>query len=549
MVAAEFLDDVYKDESFFVINQDCSPVDPCTLSLHRRCTSPNMAAAPAIALIVVAVAPFLAFCARLVCLSRSSTASDKVAPQGGVGAADSLKAAKAHAARITFGIKGGACTVGFGLWIIGASNWFLPYEVWPVQFMSLMPLWPAGLTLALLSIRPVDKIGVRIGGCVVFFLSLFFCFNIFDTAQQSIPTTGNWVLIVYAPLVVILLANALSVTPVFLFCPGCGCDSRVMDTRKALGWWWLRLRIFATATCAFFGVWIVITATGTGPVVAPNGTTGGDPRDPVPGDPNDLPGAIATMLVLFVVGRLNPRIRRKFHAYLGSLACKGEAKAAAAVAGLVGGRSPEAALRHGTDTFRGLPLASLSLTDLSTSGDTGLHTKTKKAQLGDVHAFLSHSWHDDAAAKWQALEGWGASLSEPMLWLDKACIDQQKIDESLAALPVYLSGCQALLVVAGPTYTHRLWCVMELFVFLQMGGSLERVTALTMPGKEVQQELAAFDAAAAQCFKPEDRARLLAIIESAFGDFAAFNAKVRGIFQKRSATLEELPPAAGGASP
>ena len=29
-----------------------------------------------------------------------------------------------------------------------------------------------------------------------------------------------------------------------------------------------------------------------------------------------------------------------------------------------------------------------------------------------------------------------------------------------------------------------------------------------------------------------DRERLLAIIESAFGDFATFNAKVRGLFSK-----------------
>ena len=52
--------------------------------------------------------------------------------------------------------------------------------------------------------------------------------------------------------------------------------------------------------------------------------------------------------------------------------------------------------------------------------------------------------------------------ANPMLWLDKACIDQQKIDESLAALPVYLSGCRDLLILVGSTYTRRLWCVMEL---------------------------------------------------------------------------------------
>ena len=133
-------------------------------------------------------------------------------------------------------------------------------------------------------------------------------------------------------------------------------------------------------------------------------------------------------------------------------------------------------------------------------------------------------------------------LSPRVCAADKACIDQQRIDESLAALPVYLSGCQDLLVVVGPTYTRRLWCVMELFVFLQMGGSLDRVTALTLPGKEVQRELATFDASKAQCFKAEDRERLLGIIESSFGDFGTFNATVRRIFVKRSKTMESLGP-------
>ena len=39
----------------------------------------------------------------------------------------------------------------------------------------------------------------------------------------------------------------------------------------------------------------------------------------------------------------------------------------------------------------------------------------------------------------------------------QACIDQTSIDDSLACLPVFLAGCNQLLVLAGPTYTSRLW--------------------------------------------------------------------------------------------
>lgn len=71
---------------------------------------------------------------------------------------------------------------------------------------------------------------------------------------------------------------------------------------------------------------------------------------------------------------------------------------------------------------------------------------------------------DPADAKWRAIEAWGSRQagSTPLLWLDKACIDQQRIDESLAALPVYLSGCNELLIVVGPTYTRRLWCMLPI---------------------------------------------------------------------------------------
>ena len=138
----------------------------------------------------------------------------------------------------------------------------------------------------------------------------------------------------------------------------------------------------------------------------PHSTRGGDFTNLAPasertaGNPADAPGALICALVTFLIAvGMKPAVRRKFHSALGSLIAKGEAKAAATVAGLVGGRSPSEALKHGTATFRGLPLQSLALSDLTTNDDTGLHAKTVKASLGEVHAFLSHSWHDEADAK------------------------------------------------------------------------------------------------------------------------------------------------------
>merc|ERR1712061_501740 len=52
------------------------------------------------------------------------------------------------------------------------------------------------------------------------------------------------------------------------------------------------------------------------------------------------------------------------------------------------------------------------------------------ARLGNVDAFVSHSWSDDAAAKWNALQTYRTDFKtnhgrEPLLWIDKYCIDQK----------------------------------------------------------------------------------------------------------------------------
>ena len=47
--------------------------------------------------------------------------------------------------------------------------------------------------------------------------------------------------------------------------------------------------------------------------------------------------------------------------------------------------------------------------------------------------------------------------SDMQFWFDKVCLDQNAINDSLKALPVYLTSCNAMLVVAGSTYINRLW--------------------------------------------------------------------------------------------
>ena len=48
--------------------------------------------------------------------------------------------------------------------------------------------------------------------------------------------------------------------------------------------------------------------------------------------------------------------------------------------------------------------------------------------------------------------------------LRRYCIDQADIGESLRFLPVYVSASSMVVLLIGPTYLCRLWCLWEMFV-------------------------------------------------------------------------------------
>ena len=276
-----------------------------------------------------------------------------------------------------------------------------------------------------------------------------------------------------------------------------------------------------------------------------------------------------------------PRVRGLIHRRLGRIGLGVEAEEAASVAAMCGNGDSAKLLENAVDLFRCIPITSMVAADLADSGLSGpsatpgsrpaattaaeLAAKTQKAKLGQVSAFFSHSWRDEdeaPGAKYAALVAWAGKLKEPKdatIWLDKACIDQNNVDQALASLPVFLAGCKSLLVVAGSTYCSRLWCVMEIFTFLMMTASTDdlgrkrfaddRIDVIAISRKDgtaadpqqsrqqsrqlLAEQFKGFDAAKAQCFKAEDRQRLLGVVESGFGDFQEFNKLVRSIFRSR----------------
>lgn len=106
------------------------------------------------------------------------------------------------------------------------------------------------------------------------------------------------------------------------------------------------------------------------------------------------------------------------------------------------------------------------------------------------------------------------------MWFDKYSIDQTNIKDSLACLPAYLAGCKQLLILCGKTYLNRLWCLIEIMVFLEMGGDIEHLEVKLLKDTETWQvsstlsnAVATFHPKNARAFSVYDTERLREVLE------------------------------------
>mmetsp|Transcript_3204 Transcript_3204/g.7531 ORF Transcript_3204/g.7531 Transcript_3204/m.7531 type:complete len:196 (+) Transcript_3204:2-589(+) len=152
-----------------------------------------------------------------------------------------------------------------------------------------------------------------------------------------------------------------------------------------------------------------------------------------------------------------------------------------------------------------------------------------------IDFFMSHSWHDDWVEKFKKLELLAGAFHAkhgryPTFWLDKACVDQDRISDCLKVLPINVMACNKVLVLVGDTYATRLWCVWELFIlfaFARNNEALEKVVVVPLHGENQLEGLESFDVAGARCYDPNEEARLLHVIEVVGTD--AFNSKIRSL--------------------
>ena len=456
------------------------------------------------------------------------------APTTGAALDAAEKAAKERHARVAF------TTAQLGWMLI--TFLFAPNFFWVVFGTNLSPVIgstffyfaaaPWAGALLLLTLRPIDAAAIRGIGIFTFCGLLVGVFYwAYLAASPSFSGRNPIVIGSYAFVSVLCLADAVQVLPILICRPNTMC----MPPRRMLLRLWFVFRLGLGGAAAVI-VPLFFYPLYFGGRIAPIWTA----DDLQTCSLANFASCLLAALVLTPANR--GRVLRLLAAITSTRGSSYEHEAAS-VAALLSNRSATTTLAMGAERFRALPFASLTRAELAMSTpDPAMHAKTVPATLGSVHAFLSHSWGDDGDAKFDKVHEW-AGGEDKLVWLDKACIDQRNVSESLACLPVFLAGCKQLFVLAGPSYTSRLWCVMELFIFVRMGGQRADIIVELLGDEtdDLTSSLATFDCYAARCYLDRDRQGLLAVIEASFGTVEPFNTLVRGIFLEQVTVPSELP--------
>ena len=192
----------------------------------------------------------------------------------------------------------------------------------------------------------------------------------------------------------------------------------------------------------------------------------------------------------------------------------------------------------------------------SSVGSDATYQLSRQAKPGEIDCFVSHSWHDDAETKYEALMAYCAKFRrrynrDPTFWIDKICIDQRNIGDGLRKLPVNIMACHQILALCGETYASRLWCIWELYTTFafrpSVAAEMIQVIDVTAPEATFGQinpttpqslgaRLSTFDFMESHCYDPNEEAKIRSCIQA--NGTLGFNMCVRQLGQDLEAAAQ-----------
>ena len=170
------------------------------------------------------------------------------------------------------------------------------------------------------------------------------------------------------------------------------------------------------------------------------------------------------------------------------------------VAQLMGNVDIDAVMSHASCASAAFPLRSSSRVTLRRISLTRTSCMTSPCQRRSANATRSSRRAGMIpAVKYAALSRWAAKFTAengraPLIWLDRACIDQSTLGDPTAlkqnpsCLPVCVGGCSGL-CASGPTYLHRQWCMVEVLAFYLMNKGINQITLIPLDPTDVLSEV------------------------------------------------------------
>ncbi len=444
-------------------------------------------------------------------------------------AAATTKAEAALQASIRLALRRQMRQAGLSLWLGGVlfalsipPTLMFKTGAWPSRgcchFPAGMPIhWKMlqyiGVLLILLTIRPSETTAVRLASVAwpTYVIVMWYLMESDPPFWLIAPREDGWKYTLYT---LRGIGIALSLRAAIFW------RRHALPSRRALRWLWNCVRLDTIVSGIEFSLDCL-------PFMDL-------PISHLVGTPMIAPAAVSMTLALV----LTPTVRQFIRGVLGGVGARA-GSAATVVQTMVTGDAV-AAIRDAHDRMYCIRMSSLGEADMANNKDSGLFAKTEKAAAGEVDAFLSHSWRDDAALKWARMQEFKQEFearhggAEPRCWLDKACIDQAgDINASLRALPIFLLASKYFVVFVGDSYMQRLWCMVELFTFVTAGCELEQIVLKPLSADHAAAAVAAVDIWKADCREVEDKERMRAIVEASYGSFGQFNDACRRILQAK----------------
>lgn len=385
--------------------------------------------------------PCLFFCGWRACRKRgAATKTHDAQLTSNMTRTELLAVAEASAKRLRMRVSG---TLMYFAWVLiwlamipmvlpslaGKESLLAPAAGSSAWYITVLP-W--GLSLLVLALRPIDSRPIKFvcRFIFVFELSLAFLFLSRATNRMQNDNFNPGMLIgYYCGLAFFVIAAAL-------LWPTLNISLRTaepMPARLQLRQLWIALRIIQFGMAPVFLFFLLSPVFRTRPLVLTFNKGSNESAFLM----NVLSWLAAAIL-------FTPRVRGRVHRWLGSLGqSDSKEQEAASVAALISAKGSAAdALAGAAEHFRAWPLGAITREVLQVNTpDPTLHKDTNQAKLGEVDAFVSHSWSDEGNAKYDRLYEYarqvanGRELGAIKLWFGALV----GLDQEGCVLPFHLA--------------------------------------------------------------------------------------------------------------